>query len=170
MFCCVPKEQFEMEKITDRQAALLREAEKGNFEAFLKEAQPYEAWRILSGQKYAPIHHLAIRGKTEFLERLVLIGADVNEAAAGNGRTALHIAAERKDGVLVQALLGHGADPRIRDHAGKLPSDLCAVADIRQLLDSRVAQLDEEDRLRALHIPSLELIRLLLVSGLSSSF
>jgi len=58
--------------------------------------------------------------------------------AERQGRTALHYAARRGDLDLVELLLSHGADPSVRDDAGKNVRDLCSgFPELRGMLEKR---------------------------------
>src|SRR5262249_29613985 len=63
--------------------------------------------------------HAVLGNNMEILQHLVENGADVN---AGDGlNTALHAAAVADAADIAQWLLVHGADPRLKDYAGKTP-------------------------------------------------
>ena len=68
---------------------------------------------------------VAYRLDFDEVSRLLYGGADPNELA-GNGRTALSVAAERGSWLIVETLLRHGADPRVPDGDGRLPYDIAA--------------------------------------------
>lgn len=67
------------------------------------------------------------------MDLLIAHGAAV-DAADDRGRTALMIAAERGDAVVLAALLGRGADRGRRDKEGNTARDLAATAAIRDSL------------------------------------
>ena len=58
--------------------------------------------------------------------------------AERQGRTALHYAARRGDLDLVELLLSQGADPSVRDDAGKSVQDVCAgFPELKGMLEKR---------------------------------
>ncbi|GAM35115.1 hypothetical protein TCE0_015f03170 [Talaromyces pinophilus] len=66
-----------------------------------------------------PLLHVAARSCKQAVIRVLLRrGGAIADEHDGEGRTALHIAAELGDGVIVSLLLDHGADPRVRDSVG----------------------------------------------------
>lgn len=66
-----------------------------------------------------------------FLER----GMDIN-AADADGNTGLHVAADKKDEVMVRFLIVAGADPNLQDDRGNSPLMLAAANN-----DPRIASL-----------------------------
>ena len=72
----------------------------------------------------------------EVVSYLVDAGAHIDDRDA-RGRTALMIAAEGNHAEIVQLLLKHGADPSLRDKAGKRAADLTAVSALREALTPR---------------------------------
>ncbi len=69
----------------------------------------------------------------EVVSWLVDAGAHIDDRDA-RGRTALMIAAEGDHAEIVQLLLTHGADPALRDKAGKRAADLTALTALRAAL------------------------------------
>ncbi len=67
---------------------------------------------------------------------LVDAGAHIDDRDA-RGRTALMIAAEGNHADVAQLLLTHGADPSLRDKAGKRAADLTALSALREALTPR---------------------------------
>ncbi|KAJ3112978.1 hypothetical protein HDU96_003939 [Phlyctochytrium bullatum] len=58
---------------------------------------------------------------------MVQAGAEVNFASLVSGMTALHWAAMNRDEEMVRVLLRAGANPRMRNYHGNLPSDFAAL-------------------------------------------
>lgn len=81
------------------------------------------AARFPSGQGFAhaALHMMVQRGDEEGVRRLIAAGADVNKQTTP-GSTPLHLAAEIDSPRIVSMLMRAGADPRIPDLAGALPS------------------------------------------------
>jgi ankyrin repeat protein len=69
----------------------------------------------------------------EVVSYLVDAGAHIDDRDA-RGRTALMIAAEGDHADIVQLLLTYGADPALRDKAGKRAADLTALTALREAL------------------------------------
>lgn len=67
---------------------------------------------------------------------LVEAGAHIDDRD-DRGRTALMIAAEGNHAEIVQLLLTHGADPSLRDKAGKRAADLTTLSALRETLTPR---------------------------------
>jgi ankyrin repeat protein len=67
---------------------------------------------------------------------LVDAGAHIDDRD-DRGRTALMIAAEGNHAEIAQLLLAHGADPSLRDKAGKSAADLTALTALRESLTPR---------------------------------
>jgi uncharacterized protein len=63
-------------------------------------------------------------------------GAHIDDRDA-RGRTALMIAAEGGHAEIANLLLARGADPSLKDKAGKLASDLTVVTALRERLAPR---------------------------------
>ncbi|MFB9269576.1 ankyrin repeat domain-containing protein [Bradyrhizobium erythrophlei] len=72
----------------------------------------------------------------EVVAYLLDAGAKI-DAADARGRTALMIAAEGNHPAIVKALLAHGADPSLKDKAGKRAADLTVLTALRQELTPR---------------------------------
>lgn len=64
---------------------------------------------------------------------LLKFGASIN-IQDDDGWTALHYAAKRKAYKFIEFLLDHGADPTIKNAAGKMPIDCCGDQRCRELL------------------------------------
>lgn len=69
----------------------------------------------------------------EVVSYLLDAGAHVDSRDA-RGRTALMIAAEGNRSEIVKLLLAHGADPTLRDKAGKRAADLTMLTALREML------------------------------------
>ena len=72
----------------------------------------------------------------EVVSYVVDAGAHIDDRDA-RGRTALMIAAEGNHAEIAQLLLAHGADPSLRDQAGKRAADLTALSALREALTPR---------------------------------
>ena len=72
----------------------------------------------------------------ELVSYLVDAGARIDDRD-DRGRTALMIAAEGNHAEIAQLLLKHGADPTLRDKAGKRAADLTALSALREALTPR---------------------------------
>lgn len=72
----------------------------------------------------------------EVASYLVAAGAHIDDRDA-RGRTALMIAAEGNRPELVKLLLAHGADPALKDKAGKRAADLTVQSSLRETLTPR---------------------------------
>ena len=69
-------------------------------------------------------------------EKLIRAGADVNATNKhGNGALWTAVMSARGDYALVDLLLAHGADPDIRNRAGKSPLDLAIDMGNAQLIE-----------------------------------
>ncbi|KAJ5550420.1 hypothetical protein N7461_005118 [Penicillium sp. DV-2018c] len=66
---------------------------------------------------FSPLHCAALQGKDEMIAFLLDNGAKVN-AVSADGKTALHLAAERGYRKCMKLLFAHRADPRIVDRTG----------------------------------------------------
>jgi len=72
----------------------------------------------------------------EVVSYLVDAGAQIDDRDT-RGRTALMIAAEGNHADIARLLLTHGADPSLRDKAGKRAADLTALSALREALTPR---------------------------------
>ena len=72
----------------------------------------------------------------EVVSYLIDAGAHIDDRDA-RGRTALMIAAEGNHAEIAQLLLRHGADPSVRDKAGKRAADLTGLSALRTALTPR---------------------------------
>jgi len=68
----------------------------------------------------------AYGGSYRSAERALESGADVNQSCGEDGRTPLHLAAERGHKRMVTLLLNNGANPNTPDHDGDTPLHLAA--------------------------------------------
>jgi ankyrin repeat protein len=100
----------------------------------------------------------------------------VNTRDVSTGDTALHIVAERRDGVWISFLLAKGADPNIRNNKGETPlvvaSNYGYVEGVELLINGG-AHVDEPNAtgetplIGAVHRRDIPLIRALLKAGAS---
>ena len=67
---------------------------------------------------WTPLIYAAVKGSVEISRLLLAYGAQINAAANINGVTALMMAAREGQDALVAFLLGGGADPNLKSHAG----------------------------------------------------
>jgi uncharacterized protein len=72
----------------------------------------------------------------EVVSYLIDAGAHIDEADA-RGRTALMTAAEGGHPEIAKLLLAHGADPALKDKAGKRAADLTVLSSLREMLTPR---------------------------------
>ncbi len=72
----------------------------------------------------------------EVVSYLVEAGAHIDDRDA-RGRTALMIAAEGNHGEIARLLVAHGADPALKDKAGKRAADLTVQTSLREMLMAR---------------------------------
>jgi uncharacterized protein len=72
----------------------------------------------------------------EVVSYVVDAGARIDDRDT-RGRTALMIAAEGNHAEIAQLLLAHGADPSLRDRAGKRAADLTPLSTLREALTPR---------------------------------
>ncbi|MEQ1933806.1 MAG: ankyrin repeat domain-containing protein [Fimbriimonadaceae bacterium] len=77
---------------------------------------------------YTPLTAAVRHNRVEAMQVLLKYKADVNGAEPATGRTALHIAALRKNAEAVQVLLRAKADKKIKDKGGKTAYDLAKGA------------------------------------------
>ncbi|KAJ3114659.1 hypothetical protein HDU96_001803 [Phlyctochytrium bullatum] len=89
-----------------------------------------ELFLIVDDQGHTPVHAAAIKGLQKTLSKMLEVLSAVNDGmckkvletrAASKGRTPLHAAAKSGSLPCVRLLLKHGADPGIRDAAGRTP-------------------------------------------------
>jgi uncharacterized protein len=83
-----------------------------------------------------PDQSVAEAQAVEVVSYLVDAGAHIDDRD-DRGRTALMTAAEGNHGEIVQLLLKHGADPSLRDKAGKHAADLTTLTALRETLTPR---------------------------------
>ena len=80
----------------------------------------------------AIINHFRLAAKfgqlDDLTEMLLDSSLDINAAEIGNGRTALHYAAENGHSNIVASLLAHGADSNMVDNDGRTPISLATKA------------------------------------------
>ncbi len=98
----------------------------------------------------------------------------VNARDVSNGRSALHIVVERRDGVWIDFLYQQGANVNIRDNGGVTPLMLAAQMSYVEGVDKLVAhgaQVDvtnnsgETPLMFAVHSRNTEMMRVLLAAG-----
>jgi ankyrin repeat protein len=77
---------------------------------------------------YTPLTAAVRHNRVEAMQVLIKYKANVNGAEPATGRTALHIAALRKNAEAVQVLLRAKADKKIKDKGGKTAYDLAKGA------------------------------------------
>ena len=82
---------------------------------------------------YASIHVAAAFGDIEFLNEVVCRNADIN-LQAGNGNTALHLAALNSHPNIVSYLLRAGANSSLPNTDGLIAYELAGSIDIKKLL------------------------------------
>jgi ankyrin repeat protein len=80
-----------------------------------------------------PDERVAEAQALEVVSYLLDAGAHIDDKDA-RGRTALMIAAEGNRSEIVKLLLAHGADPAIKDKAGKRAADLTVLTALREML------------------------------------
>jgi uncharacterized protein len=83
-----------------------------------------------------PDQNVAEPQALQVVSYLIEAGARIDDRD-DRGRTALMIAAEGNHADIAQLLLSHGADPSLRDKAGKRAADLTAVSALREALTPR---------------------------------
>jgi len=74
-----------------------------------------------------PIHFIASQGYTALLKALIESGDYHVDQSDELERTPLHYAALNGKSQTVRTLLGLGAEPYVKDLAGKIPADLAAL-------------------------------------------
>jgi hypothetical protein len=89
------------------------------------------------------------RGYTEIVRLLLEKGAQVNDASAGSGESALHIAAWNGYAQITHILLRQGADVHARNHQGKTPLHHAAtqarVQVARTLMDAGAKETERDN-------------------------
>ncbi|KAJ9643939.1 hypothetical protein H2199_003805 [Coniosporium tulheliwenetii] len=89
-------------------------------------------------------------GNSRMVMYLLKLGADANVVPSGETETPLHVAASKGHKTIVQVLLRHGADPRMRNAAGEMAvhlADRRGYSDIAEILKVSVVS-DDRWRLR----------------------
>jgi len=86
-----------------------------------------------------PLHWAAMYGDSAFVEALLAAGGAVNVVATREGWTPLHGAAGAGHAGVVEVLLRHGADPSLRDGAGRTPLEVARGSGQASIVERLVA-------------------------------
>ena len=98
------------------------------------------------------------------IEALLKEGFDLSTDLS-EGKTALHISVERDRPLIVQVLLAAGADPDLKDAAGKSPRDLAAGnLDLEMIFDPELGTQLRAEMMAAVRAPNKETLMELLVT------
>lgn len=116
--------------------------EKGDHEDVVAACGSASSLSVRNRDGFTPLCLAAHYGNIVAIAELINRGANVSESTA-DGRSALHIAAERGDAETCLLLLRCGADARVRTSAGMLPVDLLR----RHFPTSRVTSADDLEEL-----------------------
>jgi len=101
----------------------IRSNQQGNVEVLLKYgADP----NCLTKQRVSPLIIATLQESPLMVQQLLSYGANPNQACLDTKQTALHFAAEKKQGDIVNLLLTHGAHVNQADIDGVLPLHLAA--------------------------------------------
>jgi Ankyrin repeats (3 copies) len=103
---------------------VLDSADRGDIEIFNRWSKGIGLRAVRDEYGNTPLHLATTRGRLSFVHHLLSLGkVDIN-AQNVHGETALHEAARAGNTLIVQTLLGAGADPMVHSISGALPLNL----------------------------------------------
>ncbi|XP_044253261.1 ankyrin repeat domain-containing protein 40-like isoform X2 [Tribolium madens] len=91
------------------------------------------------------LREAACIGDIEAVLALLSQNLDINSKNSVNGWTALHWAAKRGNSQVADILLSHGANPKIQNHKGETPGNLCSNPETLALLGEDPSQAPHDD-------------------------
>ena len=128
--------------------SLCREGKQKEVEAYLNGLGKSDMEMVLSTPegsfRYTLAHTAALHGHASLLNFLLDKGADPN-TQAGNGWTALHLAASGGRVECVKVLLKHKANPCVEDELGKTARQLTPLKNITRWLVSEGVCIRRQD-------------------------
>lgn len=100
---------------------------------------------------WTPLHWATANGQSiKTIEFLIKSGANVNEKASDDGRTALHLAVQENRNEIVKTLLKNGGNVNIKNNDGEKPVDIARSPEIKRIFN----EWDMEKSVRSSKISS----------------
>lgn len=117
-------------------SVLIQASEQGNIEIMKYLVENMANIEAIDVDGGTPLDCAAFEGKTEAIEYLVSVGADINHQGPVFSNTALILASMNGHEDAVKYLLSIGASTTLKNKGGKTASDVAKTSEIKELISS----------------------------------